>query len=106
MKDSTKGRMAKRNKELSYIDWCIKEPKPEKNVRYIKQVTDSKGRILDSSKVVTAKVSQGRLILNGYIEKPGKFFYRKASYWDTFNWMRAFYLGIAIGLIILWVTLK
>jgi len=48
--------------------------KAGKRTRYIKQNLDKKGRILKSSKVV--------------------------SYWDSFNWMRAFYIGIAIGLVI------
>lgn len=52
-----------------------------KRTRYIKQNLDAKGRILKSSKVV--------------------------SYWATFNFVRLAYLvGIAIGFVILALTIK
>jgi hypothetical protein len=58
--------------------------KKANHVRYIKQVTDDKGWILKTSKVVRRPKA------------------RMVSYWDTFNWTRLFYLvGIVIGIYLL-----
>jgi hypothetical protein len=70
------------------------------HVRYIKQVTDSKGRFTKDSAVVT----YGRITLQDSRPfTPDKF---QSNYWSTFRYDRlAYIVGLGIGFIILWATL-
>jgi hypothetical protein len=53
-----------------------------------------------SLKLHMIKNKKGQWTKRSHVEK-----YVKPNYFDTFRWDRAFMLGVAIGLIILWVTL-